>query len=96
MNEPKIILTLFTMILAVWLVVETVAAFHRSPKERDTRPLVMPAFCGIAYFLIALPTWMMMKDHPTDGLLIATWQVLHSCMLGGMVLCVRKHTEGRQ
>ena len=95
MDSVPVILTLFNMGLAGWVCIEAIAALVNHIEGRDPRPLVMPIFCGLAYFGLAY-TWLGADgtSHHNPMTLLA-WQMVHFGMLLGLHLFVRMYGAGR-
>jgi apolipoprotein N-acyltransferase len=87
--------TLVNMGAAAWLVVSAIAALHHKVDGRDPRPLVMPIFCGLAFFFLAF-TWIA-KDAEQyhESLTLLAWQMVHFGMLVGLQLFVRAFSGHR-
>lgn len=96
MGSVQTIFTLINMGLAVWVCVEAIGALFHHIEGRDPRPLVMPIFCGLAYFGLAY-TWLDAEGTAYHNpMTLLAWQMVHFGMLLGLHLFVRMYGAGRK
>lgn len=89
MSTVNTLFTLVNMATSGWLVVNAIAALHHKVEGRDPRPLVMPIFCGLAYFFLAF-TWLAQEVQEFHyGMTVMAWHMVHFGMLVGLLLFVR-------